>query len=184
VARVWEQPIAEMLIAGLAVLPSAPVAAVEPAQVPGVLMAISEGLTREATPDVAAMLWAATKGLMGLRYPKERVEGFTRGASAMILGIRGIEESSVCQDIFAKGEAMGEANGKARGEAKGSVDRRVEGAWLAILRLGRRKFGQPHERVRSTVKAIDAVDQLIALLDRILDVSSWDELLTSPGSSV
>jgi len=91
------------------------------------------------------------------------------GVSAMILGIRGIEESSVYQSIFAKGEAKGEAKG------------RVEEARLAILLLGRKKFGQPDEGVRMTIDAIDDVDQLNSLLDRILDVSTWDELLASPG---
>jgi hypothetical protein len=61
--------------------------------VPGVLMAISERFVREANPDQAAVLWAATKVLMGLRYSEEQVEEFTKGTSAMILGIRGIEES-------------------------------------------------------------------------------------------
>jgi predicted transposase YdaD len=94
----------------------------------------------------------------------------------MILGIRGIEESSVDQDIFAQGEAQGEDKGEAKG--------RVEEARLAILRLGRKKYGQPDEDVRSTIDAIDDVDRLNALLVRILDVSSWDELLPFPGTSV
>ena len=88
----------------------------------------------------------------------------------MILGIRGIEESSVYQDIFAKGEAKGEAR-----EAKG----RVEEARLAILRLGRTKFGQPDEGAHATIDAIGDVDQLNSLLERILDVSTWNELLGS-----
>ena len=113
VVRIWEQPVEEVLAAGLPVLPLAPVANVEPRKVPEVLMAISERLVRETSPEQAATLWAATKVLMGLRYPKEQVEEFTREVSAMILGIRGIEESSVYQDIFAKGEAKGEARGEA-----------------------------------------------------------------------
>ena len=91
----------------------------------------------------------------------------------MILGIHGIEESSVYQGIFAKGEAKGETKGEAKG--------RVEEARLAILRLGHKKFGEPDRHVRATIDAIDDVDQLNSLLDRILDVSSWDDLLTLPG---
>ena len=109
--RIWEQPVEEVLAAGLPVLPLAPVANVEPEKVPEVLMAISERLVRETNAEQAATLWAATKVLMGLRYPKEQVEAFTKGA-AMILGIRGIEESSVYQDIFAKGEAEGRLEGQ------------------------------------------------------------------------
>jgi predicted transposase YdaD len=180
IVRVWERPVEEILAAGLAVLPLAPVAAVEPEQVPGVLMTISERLVRETSSEQAAILWTATKVLMGLRYSKEQVEEFTRGVSAMILGIRGIEESSVFQDIFTQGEAKGEERGEARGEAKG----RVEEARLTILRQGRKKFGQPEEGVRTMVDAIDDIDQLDSLLERILDASSWNELLTLPSSQV
>ena len=96
-------------------------------------MEISQRLVNEASPERAATLWAATKVLMGLRYPKEQVEEFSKGVSAMILGIRGIEESSVYQDIFSKGEAKGEprvgrvrpraelkdeSRGESRGESK------------------------------------------------------------------
>jgi predicted transposase YdaD len=45
----------------------------------------------------------------------------------MILGIRGIEESSVYQDIFSKGEAKGEAKGKIEGKAEGRAEGRAEG---------------------------------------------------------
>ena len=57
----------------------------------------------------------------------------------MILGIRGIEESSVSQDIFAQGEAKGEGKGEAKG--------RAEEAREAVLRLGRKRLGQPNENV-------------------------------------
>jgi predicted transposase YdaD len=121
----------------------------------------------------SATLWAATKVLMGLRYPKERVEEFERGVSAMILGVRGIEESSVYQDIFAKGEAKGEA----RGRVEGRVEGRAEEARLTILRQGRKKFGPPDDDIRNAIDSIYDLDQLNGLLDRILDVSTWHDLL-------
>jgi predicted transposase YdaD len=170
-----------VLASGLPVLPLAPVANVEPGQVPGVLVAISERFVRETTPEQAATLWAATKVLMGLRYPKEQVEDFERGVSTMILGIRGIEESSVYQDIFAKGEVMGEARGEAKGRVEGRVEGRVDEARAAILRLGSKRFGQGDEGVRKKIEAIDDIDQLNFLLDRILDTSTWDELLAPPA---
>jgi predicted transposase YdaD len=165
VVRIWEQPVVEVLAAGLPVLPLAPVANVEPAKVPDVLMAISERLVREASPEQAATIWAATKVLMGLRYPKEQVEGFMRGTSAMILDIRGIEESSVYQDIFAKGEAEGEAKG------------RLEVARETLLRQGRKKLGPASEAVEAQITALGDLNRLNDLLDRILEVSTWDELL-------
>ncbi len=83
----------------------------------------------------------------------------------MILGINGIEESSVYQDIFGKGEATGEAKGQIK------ADR------ATLLRQGRKKFGPPSETVEATINALTDLDRLNALLDRILDVSTWDELL-------
>jgi predicted transposase YdaD len=170
--RIWEQPVEEVLAAGVSVLPLAPVAKVEPEKVPEVLMAISERLASETNAEQAATLWAATKVLMGLRYPKEQVEGFTKGA-AMIMGIRGIEESSVYQDIFAKGEAEGRVEGRREGQAEGAVDE----ARTTLLRQGRKKLGPLSEAVQARIAAIRDLDRLNDLLDRILDVSTWDELL-------
>jgi len=159
----------DVLAAGLSILPLAPVSDVGPEKVPNVLLAISERLIRETTPEQAAALWAATEILMGLRFSAERVEERVEGVSAMILGIRGIEESSVYQRIFAKGEAKGRAEGEAKG--------RAEEARQALLHLGSKRLGQPDERVRTRLDAIDDLDGLNVLLERMLDVSSWDELL-------
>jgi predicted transposase YdaD len=106
-----------------------------------------------------------------LKYPKEHVDEIIKGVSAMILGIRGIEESSVHQDIFAKGETEGRSEG------------RVEEAREAVLTVGRKRLGQPEEGVIRQINAMDEVNQLNSLLLRILDVSSWDELLTFLGPS-
>jgi predicted transposase YdaD len=119
IVRVWEQPLENVLSAGLPVLPLAPVSRVEAEEVPEVLVAISKRLISETSPEQAATLWAATKVLMGLRYSSEKVEEMVRGVSAMILGIRGIEESSVYQDIFAKGLVEGLAEGRVEGRAEG-----------------------------------------------------------------
>jgi hypothetical protein len=51
--RLWEQPVAPILAAGLTVLPLAPVARVERSQVPDILMAISERFERELTREQA-----------------------------------------------------------------------------------------------------------------------------------
>jgi hypothetical protein len=71
VVRVWEQPVETVLTCGLTVLPLAPVSKVETEDVPGVLLAISRRLERETTPEQAAVLWGATRILMGLpRFPR------------------------------------------------------------------------------------------------------------------
>jgi hypothetical protein len=78
----------------------------------------------------------------------------------MILGIRGIEESSVYQGIFAKGA--------------------TEQARRDLLRLGSKKPGQLDARVEDQIAAMTEREKLDQLLDRVLDVSTWDELLSSP----
>jgi predicted transposase YdaD len=174
VVRVWQQPVDEVLAAGLPVLPLAPVSAVAAERLPEVLVAISERLISETSSEQAATIWAATKVLMGLRYSIEQVEEMVRGVSAMILGIRGIEESSVYQDIFAKGEAKGLVEGRDEGRFEG----RIEEVRQAVLTVGHKKLGPSEEKARMKIAAIDNVDRLNALLERIFDVSSWDELLS------
>jgi hypothetical protein len=83
----------------------------------------------------------------------------------MVLGIRGIEDSWVYQDILAKGLAEGA----------------VVEAREVLLRLGRKKLGQPGEQVESTIAGIADLERRNLLLERILDASSWDELLAPFG---
>ena len=175
VVRVWEQPVDLLLASGLAVLPLAPVSDVKEDQLPGVLMAIADRLAREASPEEEATLWNATRILMGLRYSEEQVESIIERVSAMLFGIRGIEESSVYQGILKRGEAQGRTEGLAEG--------RVEDAREILLRHGRKKLGPPNEKVEAEIIALADLDRLHDLIDRILDVSTWDELLAPPGPS-
>ncbi len=174
VIRVWQQPPERLLAAGLPVLPLAPVSDVPPERLPEVLAAVGQRLKQEAAPALQETLWAATKLLMGLRYPDEQVEQLVKGVDDMILGIRGIEESSVYQSIFAKGEAKGKAEGKAEGEAKGIAE--------GLLRMGRSRLGAPSEVVEAAIMAISDRERLLQLADRLADVSTWDELLASEES--
>jgi predicted transposase YdaD len=120
-------------------------------------------------------LWTATAILIGLRYPREQVGEMMEGVSTLVLGIRGIEESWVYQDIFAEGEARGEAKGEAKGHAEEAME--------ALLRLGRRKLGPPGAEVEARIAALGDLDRLRELLDRVLDVASGDELLGPPGQN-
>ncbi len=92
----------------------------------------------------------------------------------MLFGIRGIEESSVYQDILQKGEILGRAEGEIKGRAEGEI----EATRKLLLRLGQRKFGPPSELNQDQLNALHDFDQLTKLTERILDISSWDELLT------
>jgi predicted transposase YdaD len=161
VVRVWELPPDRLLTGGLPLLPLAPVSNVAPERLSDVLTAVANRLRDEAAPELTKTLWTATAILTGLRFPRERVGGLIEGVANMVLGIRGIEESWVYQDIFTKGRAEGE----------------VEEARKILLGLGRKRLGEPAERVLAEVAAISDLDRLDLLLDRLLDVSTWDELL-------
>jgi hypothetical protein len=151
---------------GLTVLPLAPICDVVAEQVPGVLIAISARLEQEASAEQASTLWNATRILMGLRYEEEQVDAIIEGVTAMLFGIRGIEESSVYQGILRRGKAMGEA----------------QGIREALLIAGRKKLGPPDERISAQIGEIHDLDRLKLLMERLIDVSSWDELL-APGDA-
>ena len=176
VIRIWLEPPEKLLTAGLAVLPLAPVSNVAPEQLEGVVRAVAERLKREADPQAMTTLWTATMVLMGLRHPREQVKSIIEGVRDMILGIRGIEESWVYQDIFAEGRAEGEAKGRAEGEA-GARPRAPSRRRNALLRLGRKKLGEPDERVLSLLAALGDLDRLNLLLDALLEAARWDDLL-------
>ena len=63
--------------------------------------------------------------------------------------------------------------GRAEGEARG----RVEEARKILIRHGTKKFGPPDEQVKARIAALADLDRLHDLVDRVLDVASWDELL-------
>jgi hypothetical protein len=55
----------------------------------------------------------------------------------------------------------------------------VDEARKTLLRQGLKKLGPPDERISGRIAEIADLDRLDVLLERILDVSSWDELLAS-----
>ena len=111
-------------------------------------------------------LWIATTILTGLRYPREQIGGLIEGVATMVLGIRGLEESWVYQDILTKGLAQGE----------------LKEARKVLLSLGRKKLGQPDERVLARIEGLTDLEYLNRLINRILDASSWEELLAASES--
>jgi hypothetical protein len=116
---------------------------------------------------------------------REQVEKIVREVSTMSLGIRGIEESWLYQEYFQKGRAEGMAEGKAEGRAEGKAEGRAEGeakglldrAREDLLRVGRRKLGPPDDSVSDQIRSIDDLGSLDALLERVFDVSTWQERL-------
>ncbi len=183
VIRVWQEAPERLLGAGLALLPLVPVADVAADRLSEVLTVLAGRLRDEAGAELKKTLWTATAILMGLRYPREQVEAMIEGVGNMILGIRGIEDSWVYQDIFAKGRAEGVAEGEAKGRVEGEAMGRAEGlvdeAREILLRLGRKTLGQPDEQVLSRIAGIRDLDRLNSMIDRIQEVRTWEDLMTA-----
>ena len=56
---------------------------------------------------------------------------------------------------------------------------RIDEARRLVLRRGQKRFGPPGEETRKAIEAINDLDRLERLSDRLLAVSSWAELLTA-----
>lgn len=163
VIRLWEQPVETLLKSGLGTLPLAPLADVERKQLPGVIQRMKERIDREAPPNDKPFLWTATFVLMGLRYPPEVTKQLLRG-------VREMKESSTYQAILEEGRIEGIAIGEAQGE--------VKEAQAILLLMGTKRFGKPTARIRKKIESITSVERLERLVERLLDVTSWQELLS------
>lgn len=153
VLRVWELPLERLLAGGLGTLALAPLTDEAASRLPAVLSRMEERFQQEAAPPLAAKLRAATFVLLGLRYPAEMIR-------QLFQGVIGMRESSTYQLILSEGELR---------EAK-----------KLLLLQGRKKFGPPDEATAAALEAIADLARLEQLHDRLLEVSSWQELLTPP----
>jgi predicted transposase YdaD len=95
---------------------------------------------------------------MGLRYPPEVAEQLLRG-------VREMRESSTYQAILTEGREEGRMEG------------RVVEAQTILLQMGQKRSGPPDPRVQTAIEAIGSREHLERLSLRLLDVSSWDELM-------
>ncbi len=57
---------------------------------------------------------------------------------------------------------------------------KVEARQEVLLQLGRRQFGMPDPAADIALRGITDPDRLTRLIDALLAVSSWDELLATP----
>ena len=73
----------------------------------------------------------------------------------------------------------GEARGEAQGLVKGRVEGRAQGSRETILRLARRRFGEPDSATLDALQAIVDLDRLVRITDRVLDAESWADLLST-----
>ena len=84
-----------------------------------------------------------------------------------------MKESSTYQAILVEGRNEGLTEGLTEGRAKG----RAEEARRILLRIGRKSLGQPDAATLASIEAIQDVERLEELTERLLEVASWPELL-------
>ncbi|TVS20218.1 MAG: DUF4351 domain-containing protein [Planctomycetaceae bacterium] len=76
-----------------------------------------------------------------------------------------MRESVTYQAILDEGREEGEKTGRMR-----ELHR-------VILRQGRLRFGEADESIRNQIEAMRDIETLEELTDRLVTVSSWDELM-------
>src|SRR5262249_19278204 len=114
-----------------------------------------ERLQRDAPEEHAGKMLTAAFVLTGLRVRRQL-------ARELFQGVRAVRESDTCMAIIDEGRLV---------EAK-----------RILLRQGRKRFGPPTEAVEAFLSAFteDDIDRLELLGERLLGVSSWQELLDTP----
>jgi hypothetical protein len=162
VVRLWERPVERLLEGGLGTLPLAPLGQVPPGTnreeaLPDILRRIGERLTQEAGPEETGKLWMATFVLSGLILSRETLR-------QLFQGVHGMKESSGYQIILDEGRAEGA----------------VKEAKKILLRLGQKRFGPPGQEITMALDAINDLERLERMTDRVLDVAGWQELLNTP----
>ena len=162
VFRVWEDPVENLLTAGLGVLPLAtlgrlPEGVALDEALPGIVERMVNRIVAEATPQEAQKLLTSAYILTGLRLPRAQVTPLFRGVQAM-------RDSDTYMAILDEGRAEGE----------------VRGARRMLFRQGRKRFGEPVTDVLSALQAVNDLERLERMSDRVLEASSWQDLIATP----
>jgi hypothetical protein len=157
VVRLWRVPVRRLLRGGVGTLPLAllgqtPTGVSPRAALADAVRRIDRRLEREADPADANQLMTAALVLAGLRMPPA-------AALTLFRRVRTMEESTTYQWILTQGE--------------------LRGLRKTLLRLGRKQFGPPDEATAATINGIDDLDRLGRMSERVLDVSTWRELLAT-----
>ena len=112
-----------------------------------------ERLEREAAPERARKLLTAAFLLTGLRVRRDV-------ARQVFRGVRAMRESDTYMAIIDEGHE--------------------EHAKAVILRLGQKKFGPADDPTKAKLIGITDLGRLDRIEDRLLDATSWQDLLDTP----
>ncbi len=138
----------------------APLADMGALSIDRVIRRIDDGIRAETDGAEADIFWTSTFLLLGLRYPLDVVK-------SLMKEIRGMRESVTYQAILDEG--------REEGEMQGAVNEARE----LLVRIGTRRFGSPGSRVIDLIRGITERETLEQLVERVLVVMSWQELLAN-----
>ncbi|HJT75725.1 MAG TPA: hypothetical protein VJ739_00840, partial [Gemmataceae bacterium] len=166
VLRLWERPVEALLASGLGTLPLAPLCRLPEGMsledgMRWVVGRVIERLDRAGDVALVRRLFTATFVLSGLRLDRRQVR-------TLFEGVRAMRESDTYQAILDEGRDEGRNEG------------RVQGVQRTLLHQGRKKFGAPDEATRRALLEIMDLERLDRLSERLLEVSTWQELLQTP----
>lgn len=177
IVRLWQTPAAELLQGELAATVFAPLSDVSENELPDVVEQMRQRITQETDGEQTRRMLTCAYVLMGLKYPPDVTD-------SLFQGVIGMEESSTYQVIKARGLAEGLFEGRsqglaeerAEGRAEGVAEGRVEAAREILLRLGRKRLGEPSAKTQATIAAIGNLERLEQLAEEMLEVESWSDL--------
>jgi len=167
VIRAWRLPTDQLLTGPLGTLPLATLPelfavgqreAIRRERVRAVVEQVDRRLRAEVPPARANELRIATHYLLGLRYSEATADQLTRGLWNMW-------DSKTYREPILAGEARGEARG------------RLLEARRFLMRFAERTLGPAPATAQAALEAIDDLDRLERMADRLPGVQSWDELL-------
>jgi predicted transposase YdaD len=154
VLRVWQLPLEPLLTGSLGVLPLAPLTDAAVPLLPTVIARIDERLRQEVSSrEEDSHLRNAIILLMGMRYEPNFLQSLFRGVATML------ESTSWYPYLMNRGG--------------------VAALRSAIKRMGQHRFGPPSTTVSTTLDTLDDINELEQLSVRLLDASSWEELLAT-----
>ena len=167
IIRVWETPVETFLEGKLATLALAPLADFPARRLPSVLRRIEERIESEATPKQAAELRTDAYVFAGLRFSEKKLESLMKGASKQM------KNSSTYKLIFNEGREEGREEGRDEGRDEQKLITTRE----MLIHFAMRRLGSPEERTRVRLEAISNVPELVALIDKLESVETWEDLL-------
>ncbi len=161
VIRLWEEDPELYLTGGVNLVPLAPLTKVVDTEeaMQRLKVRMADRINAEPAPRMS-MLWTVTCFLMGIRYPEEFVFRFLEGVENM-------RESTTYQAVLREGRDEGRIEGRV-----------AEGQRL-VVRQGTKRFGEPDAATVAAIEAIQDIDRIEALGDRVVNmgIQTWDELL-------